>query len=384
MNKDIADRIISYRRHFHKYPELSRNEYKTAEFIEARLKELGISHKRISKTGVYGILESGNRGKTIALRADIDALPIQEENDIEYKSVYPGIMHACGHDAHAATMLGIAEILSEKKKELKGNIKFIFQLDEETAGGALDMIKEGVLESPKADLILGWHVQPFIPAGRVGIKFGAMMASVDKIEINIEGLMSHGAYPHEGKDAIIAASEFISDAQSIISREINPLEPAVITFGQINGGSAFNILCNKVSIIGTVRTLSNEVRDFIENRLKEKAKGLEISQRVKCEVIYDRYQGPVINDDKIAEFCRQTAIKFYGESNVDLIKEPSMGGEDFSEYLKIVPGNFMYIGARKSKDNVYPWHHGKFDIDENVLPKVAEYIVYTVEQLLNS
>lgn len=380
---DISEKIISYRRHFHKYPELGHNEYKTAQFIEERLNELNIPFRRAAKTGVYAFLDSGKAGKTIALRTDIDALPIQEENDIEYKSQNPGIMHACGHDAHAAIMLGVAEMLSAKKDSLKGAVKFIFQLDEEASrSGALEMIADGVLENPKADIILGWHMQPRLPSGTIGIKYGAMMASVDRIEVNITGLLSHGAYPHEGKDAIAAAAEFINDIQSIVSREINPIEPAVITFGQINGGTFYNILCDKVTIIGTARALSKETRNLIEKRLKEKGKALEISRGVKCDVLYERFQGPVINDTAAASFCEQAGREFYGKEKVILFDKPSMGGEDFSEYLEIVPGNFINIGSGKDESTTHPWHNSRFNIDESVLPKFAEFIVYAVEKYL--
>lgn len=380
----IDNEIIQIRRHIHKYPELGGNEYNTAKFIESKLKELKIPYKRLNKTGVVGTLKLGKPGKTIALRADIDALPVQEDNKINYKSKNDGIMHACGHDGHVAIMLGAAKLLAKKKSKLSGTVRFVFQPSEETSAGAESMIKFGALENPKSDLILAVHVCPWIQTGKIGIKYGAMMAAVDKIKIDIEGEIAHGAYPHLGKDALIAASTFINLAQTIISREVDPVEPAVITFGKIKGGDGYNIICENIVIEGTVRTLNNKTRKLIKESLLRKLKAIELSYGVKTKIVYQPVGNALINTREVTMHCHQTAKEFYGKENVVLLEKPSMGGEDFAEYLRQIPGNFMYIGTAKDKSTSYPWHHSNFNMDETALPKAARYIAYTVEEFLKS
>lgn len=378
----IENEIIQIRRHIHKHPELGGNEYETARFAESKLKELKIPYKRINKTGVLGVLKSGKPGKTIALRADMDALPVQEDNKVEYKSRNAGVMHACGHDGHMAIMLGAAKLLAKKKDKLTGNVKFLFQPSEETSDGAKSMIRGGALKNPDADMILGVHVCPWIQSGKIGIKYGEMMAAVDKLRIFIEGEIAHGAYPHLGKDALVAASVFINWAQTIISREVDPVDPAVITFGTIKGGDGYNIICENVILDGTVRSLNNKTRKLIKESIMSKLKALETGYGVKCKVEYESVGSPLINTKEITAMCKNTAKEFYGKSNVVILEKPSMGGEDFAEYLDEVPGNFMYIGTKKDKSTSYPWHHSNFNMDEAALPKAAKYIAYTVEEFL--
>ncbi|MCA6069926.1 MAG: M20 family metallopeptidase [Endomicrobium sp.] len=379
----LDQEIVEIRRHIHKNPELGGDEYNTAKFIESKLKELKIPYKRVGETGVIGTIKGSKSGKTILLRADMDALPICENNDIEYKSIKTGIMHACGHDAHVAIMLGAAKLLQQKKNELKGNVRFIFQPNEETANGAKLMIKCGALKNPAdIDFILGAHVSPYLKSGKIGFKYGAMMAAVDKLKIKITGEIAHGAYPHQGKDAMVAASAFISMVQSIISRELDPLERAVITFGKISGGDACNIICKEVTLEGTVRTLNNKTRNLIKTSILKKLKGIEIFYDVKCVAEYNATGDPLINTHEITEACVKTAKEFYGENNVEILDNPSMGGEDFSEYLRVIPGNFIYIGTSKNKNTSYPWHHSNFNIDEITLPKAAKYVSHTISEFL--
>ncbi|GHT58883.1 putative hydrolase YtnL [Endomicrobiia bacterium] len=378
----LEQEIISIRRHIHKNPELGANEYGTAKFIESKLKELKIPYKRMDTTGVIGTIEGSKQGKTIALRADIDALPVCENNNVEYKSTKPGIMHACGHDAHVAIMLGAAKLLQQKKNELEGNVRFIFQPKEETSGGAEKMIKNGALKNPNVDFILGTHVSPWLKSGKIGFKFGAMMAAVDELKINIIGKIAHGAYPHQGKDAMIAASAFITMVQSIISRELDPLEHAVITFGKISGGDSYNVICKEVALEGTVRTFNNVTKSLIKTSILNKLKGIEVSYGVKCAVKYNAIGNPLINTYEITKACVKTAKEFYGKDNVEILDKPSMGGEDFSEYLHVIAGNFIYIGTSRNKQTSYPWHHSNFNIDETALPKAAKYIAYTVSEFL--
>ncbi|MDR2709645.1 MAG: amidohydrolase [Elusimicrobiota bacterium] len=374
--------VISIRRYVHENPELSKCEVKTSDFILQKLQQLQIPAKKIAKTGVVGLLDTGLPGKTIGLRADIDALPICEENDVPYKSKNANVMHACGHDCHVAIMLGAAQILSQNKKDLVGKVKFIFQPSEELSGGARDMIVDKVMEDPKVDVILGMHVSELIESGKVGIKFGAMMASVDRLHIKIEGKMSHGASPHAGIDPIPAAADFILAVQTIITRQIDPLQPCVITLGKISGGDNYNVVAKEVFIDGTVRTLNNGVREHIKKSIIEKLKALEISYNVKCSIEYIDNTQPLINTDEIAEFCKQTAIEFYGKDNVVMIKNPTMGGEDFSEYLKYAPGNFIYVGTNNGPDTAVHIHNSKFNVDESALPKAAEYAAFTTRKML--
>jgi len=379
----FENEVINNRRHIHKNPELSGKEYNTANFIETKLKEIGLSFSRAAKTGVAALLKGAKPGKTVALRADIDALPITEENKIFYKSSTDGVMHACGHDSHIAILLGAAKLLSLKKNKLKGNVKFIFQPAEEVAGGAKKMIKAGVLKNPKPDMILGMHVCPWLKSGKVGIKYGAMMAAVDKFEIKFKGLIAHGAYPHLGKDALAAAANFISGVQTIVSREIDPVDNAVVTIGQISGGAAYNIICEEVKIVGTVRSVSKKTRLRIKQSILNKLKGVEAFFGVKCKADYQSYDSPLINSKEITDICRKTAIEFYGENNVEILESPSMGGEDFASYLEKIPGNFMYIGSSNNAKTSYPWHHCNFNIDEKILPQAAKYAAFTVEKILS-
>ncbi|MDR0823171.1 MAG: amidohydrolase [Endomicrobium sp.] len=379
---NIAQEIIRIRRAIHQNPELSRQEYQTAKFIEGELDKLHIPHKRVAKTGVVGILKTGKAGKTIALRADIDALPIQEENNISYKSKNAGIMHACGHDNHLAIVLGAAAYLVQNKKDLQGNVKFIFQPSEEISGGAKAVLKAGAFKNPKVDIVLGAHVSPRIKSGKIGIKFGAMMASVDRFHIEILGFMAHGAHPHLGKDAITAAAEFILSVQTIVSREIDPLQPAVITLGKISGGDSYNIICKNISIDGTVRTLNSEVRKHIKAAIIKRLKSLALAHDIKYKLDYFDNAKPLINNQKIADFCLKTAQEFYGKNNVIIIEKPVMGGEDFSEYLEVAEGNFLNIGTNKNKQTAYPHHNSKFNVDEDALPKAAQYLAYTIQKLL--
>jgi amidohydrolase len=378
----IDQEVIDIRRHLHKNPELSGCEHKTAKFIESKLKELKVLCRRVGVTGVIGTLRCANLGKTIALRADMDALPIHECNNVAYKSKESGIMHACGHDGHVSIMLGAAKLLSQGKNDLNGNVRFIFQPSEEISEGAKIMIKNGALKRPDVDFILGVHVNPWIKSNKVGLKFGTMMAAVDKLEIEIIGKIAHGAYPHKGKDAIVASSGLINMVQCIISRELNPLGSAVITFGKIEGGNAYNVMCNNVKIHGTVRTFDKKTRNFIRSSILKKMKAVEVAYGVKCIIDYNEIGSPLINTYRLTRACVKTAEEFYGKSNVKILEKPSTGGEDFAEYLKVIPGNFVYVGTSKNKYTSYPWHHTNFDVDESALPKAAKYIAYTVKEFL--
>ena len=351
--------LIELRRDFHKHPELGFEEKRTSKIVEDYLKSLGIKTKRMAKTGVVGYLDNGE-DKTVALRADMDALPIQEENNVEYKSVYDGKMHACGHDAHTAMLLIAAKILSQKR--LKNNIRFIFQPAEEGLNGAREMVKEGAIEN--VDYIIGLHVWADLNTKTFAISPGAILAAVDKFIIELIGKGGHGAAPHQTNDPILATSSLIMNLQTIVSRNINPLKGGVVTVGKISGGTAFNIIPETVKIEGTVRTFDEEVHKLIENRIKEITKNTARAFGCKARINYENMNYATINDESLANMGRKIAEKI---SKV-VGQEKSMGGEDFSEYARIIPGLFVFLGVRNEKKGIkYPHHSPKFNVDENAL-----------------
>ena len=380
--------LQNIRRSIHQNPELSNKEFKTADFVEKILKEQGIKTYRLCKTGVVGILEgtkkANKKTKVIALRADLDALPIKEKNNHSYKSKNSGVMHACGHDGNTTILLGAAMILAKQKEQFAGKIQFTFQLDEETAGGSKGMIKEGVLSENKVDCILGAHVSPWTQSGKIALKYGAMMAGVDKFVIEIKGLLGHGAYPHLSKDPIVATSEFIMSLQTIPSRIINPVDPVVVTVGKIEGGQQYNIIADKVTIVGTVRTFNIKTRELIKKEMIKRLQGICKSYSMTYTFDYQTFNNPLINTDSVVDLCCKTAKQVYGDKNIEMLKNPSMAGEDFSEYLKEIKGAFVYIGTSSNQKTSYPWHHEKFDLDETALPKGAEYMAQAAINFLNS
>lgn len=382
---NLSERLKNIRRTIHANPELGNEEFKTAALVEKILKEHKIKTYRLCKTGVVGILEGKKNGpkKTVALRADLDALPISEKNKVSYKSKNKCIMHACGHDGNTAIMLGAAIVLSSQTDEFSGRVQFIFQPNEESSGGAKRMMEEGVLSKNKVDTILGVHVSPWLKTGQIGLKYGAMMAGVDRFIIEINGETGHGAYPHLAKDALVCACEFVMSLQTIVSRIISPLEPAVVTVGEISGGEKYNIICGKAKLVGTVRTLNNDTRNKIKSEIINRLEGMSKIYGMSYTVDYKALGNPLINDSYIVDICKQAAEECYGKNNVCLLSEPSMGGEDFAEYLQKVKGCFVYAGTSCGKNTSYPWHHENFDIDEKALPKAASYIAHAAKKILN-
>lgn len=385
MNREFEKQLIDVRRKIHEFPELGNEEVKTTAFLEKKLKEAGIQTRRITKTGLTAVIKgekpsSDKKNKTFALRADIDALPIQEKTNKPYSSKNNGVMHACGHDANCTMVLGSALLLNKQRKEFSGEARFIFQPNEESSGGAIDMINAGVLKNPQPQAIVGIHVSPWLPTGVLGLKSKEMMAAVDRFTIEIIGEGGHGAYPHLSKDAIVTASHVIIALQSLVSREINPTDSAVLTIGVINGGERFNIICGNVKIVGTVRTLNEDLRKFIKKQIEKKVKCITSAFGAKFKINYEALGNALINNNEILELCKNTGIKILGEKNIKALEKPSMGGEDFAEYLQHIPGCFLYIGARKKE--FYPWHHEKFDIDEAVLLKGAQLLSAIAQSFL--
>ena len=362
----IKNTIIETRRDLHKHPELSFKEFRTSKIVSEKLEKFGFEvQTNIGKTGVIGVLKGKYKGKTIAMRADMDALPIQETSDVPYKSINDGIMHACGHDAHVAILLGAAEILSKKINQINGNIKFIFQPAEEGFGGAQYMIDDGAIDD--VDEIYGLHVWNYQKAGTVGIKSGPVMAAADKFTISIKGIGGHGAAPQGTVDATIVASYLIQSLQTIVSRNVNPLESTVITIGQINGGNNFNIIADKIILKGTARAYTQKNRNLIKKRMHEMCKGVGQTFGAKIQLNYKDGYPPVINDNNITNNVKKAANKIIPRGIVSPYL--SMGGEDFSYFANKVPGCFFFLGSLPDSKEMMstPQHCSHYDIDEDVM-----------------
>ena len=362
--KKFKNKIIKIRRDIHKHPELSFQEFRTAKLVSDSLKKFGLEvYEKIGKTGVVGILNGARRGKTIAFRADMDALPIQETSDLSYKSVNDGVMHACGHDAHTAMLLVAAEILSQNIEQISGKIKFIFQPAEEGFGGAKFMIDDGALEG--VEEIYGLHVWNYQESGTIGLKSGPVMAAADKFEIIINGIGGHGAAPQGTVDCVVVSSYLIQSLQTIVSRNTNPIDSTAITIGQINGGYNFNIIADKVILKGTARSYTEENRLMIKKRLLEIINGTESMFNAKIELIYEDGYPPVINDIATTKKLSRIANKIVGNKLISPYL--SMGGEDFSYFAQKVPGCFFFLGTMPDgKDKMSTPHHcSHFDIDED-------------------
>ncbi|MCX8489684.1 MAG: M20 family metallopeptidase [Cyclobacteriaceae bacterium] len=365
-----ADEVISYRRHLHAHPELSYQEYNTAKFIAKQLHSFGIkAQEGIAGTGVVAIIEGKNPGKkTIALRADIDALPIQEINTKDYKSTNKGVMHACGHDVHTASLLGTAKILNEIKNQFEGSVKLIFQPGEEkNPGGASIMIKEGVLENPTPSAILGQHVFPLLPVGKIGFREGKYMASSDEIYLRVIGKGGHGATPELTIDPVVIASHIIIALQQIISRNASPKHPTVLTFGKITADGATNIIPNEVNIAGTFRALDERWREEGLRKIKKMAESIAEGMGGKCEVDIHSGYPCLENDPMLTRFIKQAAEEYVGKENVVDI-DLTLGSEDFAYYSQIIPASFYRLGTRNELTGITSYvHTPTFDIDEDAL-----------------
>ncbi|KPL04161.1 MAG: hypothetical protein AMJ90_01815 [candidate division Zixibacteria bacterium SM23_73_2] len=370
ITEQVFPKLVKLRREFHQYPELSYQEFETSKRVARELKKLGLEVKtRIAKTGVVGLLKGSKKGKTAALRADMDALPLDEQTNLPYKSKNRGVMHACGHDLHMACVLGCAVVLTRLKDQLSGKVKFIFQPSEEvTPGGAKPMIDQGVLENPKVNGIFALHSDSAIPVGKVGVKYGEMMAQADSFDLVIKGKGGHGARPQDGVDAIVVASQVICALQTIASRNISPVSPVVVSIGQIDGGTARNIICDRVVLKGTVRSLDSKVAKSAPSLINRIASGVVKSFGADFELEYHPGYPVLINDEKMTHIAQRATEILYGKDKVYHIKEPMMGAEDFAYFLKKVPGTMMRLGTRNQKIKAtYPWHHPKFKVDETAL-----------------
>ena len=369
--KDLAaqmkDEIVSWRRQIHANPEIGWETAATGALVAAELEKFGIEVARVAKTGVLGTLKGKGGGKTVALRADMDALPITEANDLPYKSKNPGAMHACGHDGHTAMLLGAAKILSRLRDQINGTVKFFFQPSEEIGGGALGFIESGALEGVNA--IFGLHLWPDLPSGKISLVAGPRMAAADKFFITVKGKAGHGSMPHQGVDAILAAAAITMNLQSVVSREIAPLEPAVVTIGRFAGGTTWNITCDEVELEGTTRCFSREIHKNFPAMVERIVNSTTASYRAQiADFRYIRISPPTINDPFVAKVAADALTGLYGDTILGEM-EKVMGGEDFAYYQELIPGAMAFVGiGNKAKQTDRPLHTERFNIDEDVLP----------------
>jgi amidohydrolase len=370
------EELVSLRRHFHRNPELGLEEKETSSFIAGYLRDLGLEvRERVGKTGVTGLLRGARDGKTLLYRADMDALRVREENDVEYRSRCDGVAHACGHDAHMAVALSAAKLLAGIRNEIAGNVKFLFQPNEELApGGARLMIDEGVMENPKVDGALGLHVWQGIPAGSVGIKPGPVFAAADLVSLRVKGRGGHGALPHQAVDPVLAAAHIITALQALVTREIDPLKPAVLTFGSIHAGTASNVIPEEALIQGTFRYFDPELHAFARDRIVAIARGVAEGLGARCDAEITKGYPPLFNDPGFTGIVLEVARELLPRERV-VETEMTMGSEDMSLYLDRTPGCYFLLGtANREKGLTNPHHSPRFDIDEDALPLGLEIV----------
>jgi len=381
----IYPRIRDWRRTLHHHPELGFQERRTSALVAKILNSTGWNvTSGLAKTGVVGLLKGSKSGPTIAIRADMDALPIQEQNTCAYASCVPGVMHACGHDGNTAMVLGAALLLSRFRTQLSGNIKLIFQPCEEVPpGGAQAMIQAGVLEAPKVNAIIAGHVDASLPVGTIGVKTGTVMAAADAFTLTIQGKGGHGAMPHKSVDAIAIAGQIISNLQNVIAREIDPLVPAVVSLGKIEGGTAYNVIADKVCLRGTLRTLDSKQRRELPQRVKRIVQAVARAHRGQCTFELEPGHPALVNDAKISDCVRRAGWQVLGRNRVKELTQPVMSGEDFTYFAARVPACFFRVGvSTANKRYQYPWHHPKFDLDEHGLVTGTAVLVRTALDFL--
>ena len=362
----FAPRLTEIRHHLHSHPELSGQEYKTAAYVAGVLSSCGLQvQELVGKTGVVGEIARDQDERWLAIRTDMDALPIQERTELPFASRQQGIMHACGHDVHTTVGLGTAMVLAQVAEELPGSTRFLFQPAEETAQGANWMIKDDVLRDVSA--ILGVHTFPSIQAGVIGIRYGALTAAADDVEVIVQGESGHGARPHEAKDAVWIAAQVVTTLQQAISRTQNPLRPVVLTFGQISGGRAPNVIADQVKLTGTVRSLHPETSAALPDWIENIVAGVCATYGVSYKMTYSRGVPSVQNDYFLTQITEASAREAWGEEGVLMLPEPSLGAEDFAQYLDHVPGTMFRLGVGYSDRPNHPLHHPKFEVDEKAI-----------------
>lgn len=385
----VKEEIIKNRRALHQIPEIGNELPQTFEYVKARLDEMNIEYKTAVGVphSIVGIIKGKSEGKVLALRADMDALEVVEETGLDFASTN-NHMHACGHDAHTAILLGVTKILSQNTDKFKGTIKLLFQPAEEISAGARNMIEGGALENPKVDAVYGQHVgniNPFLKNGSFAFARGPMMASLDKFKIKVKGRGAHGAFPHDSIDPIVCASEIVTSIQTIISRELAPVEPAVITIAKFHSGTVFNVIPSEAELEGTARAVNFETRDYLEKRIGEIAENIAKANRASVEYEYIRGAAPLVNDVEFTDLAINSAKKIIGEDFVYIMTKPTLGGEDFAEYLAEVPGTFAFIqNPMAIEGKNWPMHNSKFALDEDVFVEGAAVMLQVAMDYLNS
>ncbi len=378
---DISDYIISLRRHFHMYPESSLKEFDTSAKIRQELDKLGIKYKVVCNTGVVAKIEGKAPGKTVLLRADMDALEVEEKNTHEYVSKNPGKMHACGHDGHTSMLIGAAKLLNETKDSWSGTVVLCFQPAEEIAEGAKMMIEQGnVLEG--VDGAFGIHLWSDVPVGKISVEAGPRMASADFYTLTVKGSSGHGSMPHQTIDPIVAGSAVVMNLQPIVSREMNPLEPVVITVGTFNSGTRFNVIPDKAVLSGTVRCFNKDIWKDIDKKIERVASNTAAAYRAEIELDYQKKTPPTVNAPEASERARASVVKILGEDGVYLMEKTS-AAEDFAYYADRVPSCFAFVGIRNdAKEANFPHHHERFQMDEDALEiGTALYVQYALDFL---
>ncbi|MFC7395475.1 M20 metallopeptidase family protein [Scopulibacillus cellulosilyticus] len=379
----VKDDVIKWRRHFHQNPELSFKEEKTSQFIYDTLQTFeNLVITRPTKTSVVARLIGSQPGKVLALRADIDALPIHEETDLPFASKNPGVMHACGHDGHTAMLLGAVKIFTQLKEQIKGELRFIFQhAEEDPPGGAVEMVKAGVMEG--VDMVTGIHVASQIPVGKFGVAYGTLTSATDKFYITINGKGGHSSQPENTVDPVVIAAQIITNLQQIVSRNISASEKAVVSITQFKAGDAYNIIPDSVVLGGSTRTFNPDVRKLIPERMESIVKGIAEGNGASYHLDYMFGYNPVINDEAVTKVMENTIRERWGDDAVEFIP-PLMGGEDFSAFADKAPGCFIHMGAgNEEKHPIHPHHHPKFAIDEDALMMGVELFIYSSFKLLD-
>jgi amidohydrolase len=383
----LQPQLVEWRRQIHQKPELGFQEKITAEFISQKLQSWGIAHQiEIAQTGIVAIIkgEKSGTGKVLAIRADMDALPIQELNEVSYCSQHDGIMHACGHDGHTAIALGTACYLNNHRQDFSGTVKIIFQPAEEGPGGAKPMIAAGVLNNPDVDAIIGLHLWNNLPLGTVGVRDGALMAAVELFHCTIFGKGGHGAIPHQTVDSLVVAAQIVNALQTIVSRNVNPLDAAVVTVGEFHAGTAVNVIADTAKMGGTVRYFNPHLAGFFKERIQQIIEGICQSHGASYKLDYNHLYPPVINDSAITALVRSVAEEVV-ETPIGVLSEcQTMGGEDMSFFLQKVPGCYFFLGsANPDKKLDYPHHHPRFDFDETALSMGVEIFVRCLEKFFD-
>ncbi|MDJ0801079.1 MAG: M20 family metallopeptidase [Calothrix sp. MO_167.B12] len=378
----LQPQLVEWRRQIHQKPELGFQEKLTADFISQKLQEWGIEHHTgIAETGIVAMIEGKSGSQVLAIRADMDALPIQELNEVPYRSQHDGIMHACGHDGHTAIALGTAYYLHHHRQSFSGTVKIIFQPAEEAPGGAKPMIKAGVLKNPDVDAIIGLHLWNNQPLGSIGVRAGALMAAVESFRCQIFGKGGHGAIPHQTIDSVVIAAQIVNALQTIVARNINPIDSAVITVGELHAGTANNVIADTANMSGTVRYFNPDFAGFFHQRVEQVIAGVCQSHGANYDLEYWGLYPPVINDAGIAELVSSVAETVVETPMGVVLDCQTMGGEDMSFFLQEVPGCYFFLGSANPEKNLaYPHHHPRFDFDETVLQMGVEMFVRCVEK----